>query len=218
MDHYEDENYDIGPPFSLDCNLAHLRTVFATGALGPAEIKWLDENVSLFETGAYHFKANDWYPFAFELARTGVRQDIWLTCCKDIQFEYPKPFVVPVKLANPDDVRELVTNWFYVHLNMDIRPKWDEDTQCLEGVRSSLRIKPDHVYAVLNAFATPELVAEVHRGLAINQMLDVKGYDKIFKDSSDTWRFASWILSPAVLGQKKAVEAFDIPDLGLGSP
>ena len=216
MDHPKDENYEMGPPFGLECNLAHLSRVLAQGPLGPDENRWLDEHVPLFDTGIFDFKANEWYPFACELLRTSGRTDVWWLCCCDMQFEYPEAFPVPTKLSDPGQVRDVVANWFYVHLNKGILPKWNQETQCLESVRSSLRIKPEHIYAVLNAFATPELVSEVHKGLALNQTMDVKGYDLRFKDSSDTWRFASWLLSPAILGQKADVETFDIPDMGLG--
>lgn len=214
MDHIQNNNDDEGPPFSIEAQLAHLNRALAADSLGPAELKWLDENVPLLEMGIYHFKANEWYPLAHALAAQGTRHDLWVACCSDLQFDFPKLFPIPVKLSNPDKVRDLVTHWFYAHLNMDIRPQWDEKNNALLSVTSQRRITPDHVYAVLNAFAAPELIAEVHRGLALNQLFDVKGYDRMFRDSSDTWRFASWILSPDVLGAgPKAVDTFEIPDL-----
>ena len=216
MDHQKDQHYETGPPFSLDCNIAHIQRVLDTGTLGHSEAEWLDGNIPLFETGIYDFKANEWYPLACELAQKGIRKDLWAMCCKDFQFTFPNPFPATVKFSDPSEVRDLVTSWFHSNHNKKILPKWNPDTQELHSTASSLRIKPEHIYAVLDAFATPALAAEVRRGIAVNQFLGVEAYSQVFKEPSDTWRFASWILSPQVLGDTAnphACETFNMPDL-----
>ena len=221
MKHFENEDYNSGPPFNLECNMAHLQSVLASGLFGVNEIQWLNDNVPLFDTGIYNFKADDWYPLACELAKKGIRKDLWAMCCNDFQFTFTNPLQSIVKFSDASEVRELVTNWFFSHQNKKLLPKWNPDTQELHAVPSSLRIKPEHIYAVLNAFATPELVAEVHRGIAINQGLGIDMYTQIFKEPSDTWRFTSWILSSEILGRTKAVDAcetFDIPNLEDSAP
>ena len=213
MDNPEDEKYNIGPPFSLNCNLAHLRAKLTMGTWSDKETAWLDENVPLFDTGVYDFDPNEWYLFACELSLRRIRTDVWHACCTHIGFKYPTPFLILAKSSDPGNVRDLMTSWLYAHSNMKILPKWNDSTQHLHALSNPTRTKPEHIYALLHAFATPALAAAVNRGLAVNQSLGVNDYTPQLKDSEDAWRFVSWLLSPTVLGTSTPIEQFSIPAL-----
>ena len=217
----DDEEHVFGPlppPYELTQELADFEHKMHTNTWSAEASTWLDENVPLFDSGAYHFDANAWYPLACWLANQGIRNDIWHMCCMDIMFDCLDALPIVVKSSDPYLVRDLVTNWFHTRIGKNVHPKWDGLSSTLHQVPHPGNTKKEHVLSVIAAFSTPDLLAQVEHGIALQHHLGLAPYEFQRNDQSDTWRFTSWVLSPAVLGPSKSLDTFDVSHLDLNGP
>lgn len=207
-----------GPPYELTDELAALKDKMRANAWSNEDNVWLDENVPLFDSGAYAFGANDWYPLGCWLATQGIRDDLWLMCCKDLMLSPMDALPIAVKSSDPSLVRDLVTTWFHTRMGTHVHPKWDEASSILYQVPHPGNIKKEHVEAVIAAFSTPHLLAQMKHGVALHNHLGLTPYEFQRNGDSDVWRFASWALSPAVLGPSKPLDTFEVKHLDLNGP
>lgn len=214
----EDVFGPLDPPYALTEELAGFEHKMRTHTWSAEDNAWLDENVPLFDSGAYAFEANDWYPLGCWLVAQGIREDIWLMCCKDMMFQRLDALPVAVKSSDPYLVRDLVTNWFHTRIGTSVHPKWDGASSTLHQIPHPGNIKKEHVESVIEAFATPELFAQMKHGVALQHHLGLAPYAFQRNDDSDVWRFASWALSPTVLGPSKPLDTFDVGHLNLNGP
>lgn len=223
ISHYPDDDEEnifgpLGPPYELTEELAAFEHKMQTNTWSNEDNAWLDENVPLFESGAYAFVANSWYPLGCWLTAQGIRDDIWLMCCKDMMFSPLDALPIAVKSSDPYLVRDLVTNWFHTRIGTPMHPKWDEASSTLYQVPHPGNIKKEHVELVISAFATSDLLAQMKHGVALQHHLGLAPYEFQRNESSDVWRFASWALSPTVLGPSTPLATFEVGHLDLNGP
>lgn len=217
----DDEEHVFGPlppPYELTQELADFEHKMRTNTWSIKDTAWLDENVPLFDSGAYHFDANAWYPLSCWLVDQGLRDDVWHMCCTDMMFQCLDALPIAVKSSDPHRVRDLVTNWFHTRIGKNVHPKWDDASSTLHQVPHPGNTKKEHLLSVIAAFSTPDLLAQVEHGIALQHHLGLAPYEFQRNDQSDTWRFSSWVLSPAVLGPSKLLDTFDVSHLDLNGP
>lgn len=163
---------DDYPPFGLTSKLAELEQTWRNSLWGAEDTAWLNENAPLFDTGIYAFDANRWFSLAAQLFKANMRQDVWVLCCCDMDFAWPSPLNIPVKIKRPGDVLALASSWCYNHADQRVRPFWDSASQSLQALPRTGSFKKEHALTLLEAFSSHELLEQIKKVCWCSKHLD----------------------------------------------